>query len=133
VNLVLKKPAQIIELAAGFVNPYSFKVFNMVSLTSNSYGSSYGNISRNGEEFDFNFILDGQLVSTIRFSRMYLSSGITEKIFLEQTFSYIKTLLKKEIKNRRKEIKRLETCHSKIRENFKDYILLEKIEGDKND
>lgn len=121
VILKMKNPVKMIELIAGFSKPYTFKVFDTISLMNNG-------IKRN-EEFDFNFIKDGQIVSTIRFSRLYIASGLNEKIFIEQTFCYLKTLLKKEIVNRQKEINRLNLFYSKIKMEFADYILLEKIEG----
>jgi hypothetical protein len=124
VVLKIKNPAKVIELTPGFAKPYSFKVFDTISLINNKIGKN--------EEFDFNFTKDNQLVSTIRFSRLYLASGINEKIFIEQTFCYIKTLLKKEIINRQKEIRRLNIFYMKIKKEFANYILLEKIEeGDK--
>jgi hypothetical protein len=120
VVLKFKKPIQIIELTAGFSRPYIMKAVDSVSLLNNG-------INRNAE-FDFNFSLNGAVVITIRFSRLYLANGINEKIFIEQTFSYLKVLLQKEIINRQKEIKRLNIFYSKVKKDFGDYIILEKIE-----
>lgn len=120
VILKLKKPVQIIELTAGFSKPYIIRAIDSVSLLNNG-------INRNAD-FDFNFSLNGAVVISIRFNRLYMATGINEKIFIEQTFCYLKTLLKKEIINRQKEIKRLNIFYSKVKRDFGDYILLDKIE-----
>jgi hypothetical protein len=116
--LKMKNPVKVIELTAGFATPYSFKAFDSVSLLNT------------GREFDFNFALNGAVVTSVRFSRLYLASGINEKIFIEQTFCYLKTLLKKENANREKEIKRLKIFYTKIKKEFADYIMLKAIEGE---
>jgi hypothetical protein len=117
--LKMKNPVKVIELTAGFATPYSFKTFDSVSLLSTGL-----------KEFDFNFTLNGAVILSVRFSRLYLASGINEKIFIEQTFCYLKTLLKKENANREKEIKRLNTFYAKVKKEFADYIMLKAIEGE---
>lgn len=115
-----KNPIKVIELTPGFTKPYSYKIFNAISLIEVKLGSD--------NEYEFNFTMNGQIISTIRFNRLYLSNGITEKILMEQTFCCIKSLFKREIANRQKEVKRLNNFHLKVKERFKDYILLNKIE-----
>ena len=119
--LKTKSPVKIIELIGGFSKPYTYKVFNNISLTDYHIGSS--------KDYDFEFNMNKDNVILLRFSRLYLSSGINEKIFIEQTFNYMKTLLLKEINNREKELRRLKMFNSKIRNEFRDYLLLQKIEG----
>lgn len=120
--LKMRKPLQIIELTAGFSKPYVIRPFDAVAL--------FGNGINKNADYDFNFYLNGAVVNSIRFSRLYHSNGIHEKIFIEQSFIYLKALLQKEINNKQKEIKRLNLFYSKIKKEFTDYILLEAIEGE---
>jgi len=122
VILKTKSPIKIIELIGGFPKPYTCVVFNNISLTDYHMGSS--------KDYDFEFNMNKDNVILLRFSRLYLSNGINEKIFIEQTFNYMKKLLLKEIKNREKELKRLKMFNSKIHNEFRDYLLLSKIEGE---
>lgn len=119
--LKFPKPIKIYEISTGFSEPFFMK--EMDSIMINPNGGRYG-------DFDFLFLKDGKIVIEIRFSRLRTSSGINEKIFIEQTFSYLRTLIKKEIKNREKEIKRLESFYSKAKTEFRDFLMLEVIEKD---
>lgn len=120
--LKLNKPIKIIDINAGFDKPYYIRVIDELCLKSNK-------IKRH-EEFDFNLFYKGKLIVTLRFSKLYLSSGINEKIYIEQIFNPLRVLLKKEISNRQKEIKRLNLFYSHIKNKFANYILLETIERD---
>lgn len=120
--ILLKCQKSIIEINTGFTeSPYTLKDIDAITL--NPSGGLSG-------DFDFIFLKNGKMIINIRFSRLYMASGLNEKIFIEQTSSYIKTLLKKEIINREKEIKRLESFYLKVKENFRDYLMLEVIEKD---
>lgn len=115
VLLKWNKVLRLLEINSGFSQPYNFRKIDSISFSSAGAG-----------DFDFNFFKEGKIILNIRFSRLYLASGLNEKIYIEQTFSYITTLLKKEIKNREKEIKRLNTFYSRIKEKFRDFIMLGK-------
>lgn len=124
VILKTKMPITVIESIPGFIQPYTYKTFDSLSLIDNT--NEY-----NIKKFDFCFSMNETMVLSIRFDKLYLTNALNEKIFIEQTFCYLKTLLSKEIANRQKEIRRLNAFYTKIKHEFRNHILLEKIEEEK--
>lgn len=123
----IKLSKQIVDIKSGFYeNP--FQKFQIDTITLDKSGRT----TRGEEEYEVNMWNRKQMVITIAFSKMYYTSGVVEKIYIEQLFTYIKELIEKEIKSREKEIKRLKLFYSKIKTRFGDYLMLEVIEKDNN-
>lgn len=118
--LQFKRPLKIYEINSGFDESYLYKEIDAMTIESNK--------NKINPEFDFNFFKEKKIILTIRFNRLYQISGVNEKIYIEQTFNHLRTLLHKEIANRQKEIKRLMLFYQKIRKNYSNYLMLEVIE-----
>ena len=126
-KIIIKfEPKQVIEVKGGFYkdDPLQKIEIDEIALEKN------GRARMGEEEYDLNFYNKKQIIITINFSKMFYTSGVVEKIYIEQMFTYIRELFEREIKNREKEIKRLRLFHSKIKTKFGDYLMLEVIEKD---
>jgi len=120
VMLELDTPIQLKKPVIGFkLNP--FEVANVYKITLESAENKhlglmmFDNVNRLIDKIDFNLI-------------DFSMSGLKDKIYIEQTFKYIKQIFEKEIRNEKKEINGLNAFYEKIKANFSDYLLLEAIE-----
>jgi len=129
-TIIKFEPKQVIEVKGGFYKDDPLQKIEIDAITLEKNGRV--RTATGEQEYDINFYNKNQIILTITFSKMYYTSGVVEKIYIEQMFTYIRELFEREIKNREKEIKRLKLFHSKIKTKFGDYLMLEVIEKDNN-
>ena len=71
----------------------------------------------------------GRLETTINLEYFGYSEGLKDKVYIEQMYNQIRTLLEKEVKSKNLEVNKIKQFLAKLKEELPEYFMLEAIEN----